>query len=1063
MQEISLNQNTFSLFPSVYAVQNDTGRELKMTLTDRTLVATDTAAVAVNRSDGSYYTITGTVDTATNSVTADITQALTQPGRTLCQLKITDTNDEIVSSYTFCIMVQPSTDGVPVEQYGITAQELMDAVEQIMSGSLGQPTPVTTAAEMTETDKIYLYLGSEAGYTSGDVYAYINGAWTDTGIYGQGIQGEPGEDGFSPLVSVTNTGTGVVISVTDENGTTVSTVSNGTATDAQVAAWLADHPEATTTVQDGAVTLPKLAADVRSAWTYRTGTDFSWEKNTIAGATGANSSSASYANNRIRTIGYIPANVVYLEMAAGYEMTVYAYSSADVYAGCWNGSSLANSASYLTKAYLPTIGDYKFRLVIRDANNANITTATAAQMTYGKFVDDSLSVSGKAADAKIVGDITTGLNTRLRKVENAMPLDPSVRILNDVALFAGKTTQSSYMSGAEQIGTSGIYYKDVNNRISTYPVQASVGNFNKYHIIPKNGYQYIFRAFNADLSAQTYTSGWASETSDFDFSAIDASFITLTIQNSGGSSIATSDYTNVEVYAYDITTSPLASESQLSAAVSSCKAYTDLAVSGAGKEDLYLGTFEQGAITASGNSESTKRLRQKNTVALPYGDRRKLHVKINAGYYLGIRLGVVSTNLSENLYWYSEGDVITVPAGCNYYRMSIANGTTSGTQTTITMDEWDDIGLSVYCEGGADVNERNEENTQRATNAMLKYATQTAIAYPAIVHASDVHGDYKRLRNVLDWADKHGKIARACITGDFVSNTPDHGIEWLKDEIESHATPVSVCLGNHDVLGLASDSAIYDFFYDGIATDIGNATGKTWYYVDDAANSLRFISVNLYQYGGTTIGYTHFTDEQLSWLGSVLASTPANYGVFILEHSPQVDISSARDQSYPAFFQTTRIYNNNHNAVTGDPIAEIVDAFIAGLAFSKTYTQTGSPASVSVSVDFTSKNPGAEFIAYLNGHYHEDTVCFVPGVTNRQLCLNVGGCHTMYGAAASYPYLADTSDQARNPVDKSQDVFNVYVIDRANKKIRIVRIGNDEAIASDGTTTDRKYMIIPYA
>jgi uncharacterized protein YjdB len=131
MQEIRLSQNTFSLFPSVYAVQNDTGRELKMVLTDQTLLATDMGALAVNRSDGSYYTISGTVDTATNSVTADISQALTQPGRTFCQLKITDTNDLVVSSYTFCIMVQPSTDGVPQEQLGVTAQELMAAAAQL--------------------------------------------------------------------------------------------------------------------------------------------------------------------------------------------------------------------------------------------------------------------------------------------------------------------------------------------------------------------------------------------------------------------------------------------------------------------------------------------------------------------------------------------------------------------------------------------------------------------------------------------------------------------------------------------------------------------------------------------------------------------------------------------------------------------------------------------------------------------------------------------------------------------------------------------------------------------
>lgn len=136
MQEINLTQNTFELFPTVYAVQNDTGRELQMNVQDRTLAATDTATVAVNRSDGSYYTIEATIDTASNSATADISQALTQPGKTLCQLKITDASDLIVSSYTFCIMVQPSTDGVPEEQLGVSVQDLMEAAAQIEGGGI---------------------------------------------------------------------------------------------------------------------------------------------------------------------------------------------------------------------------------------------------------------------------------------------------------------------------------------------------------------------------------------------------------------------------------------------------------------------------------------------------------------------------------------------------------------------------------------------------------------------------------------------------------------------------------------------------------------------------------------------------------------------------------------------------------------------------------------------------------------------------------------------------------------------------------------------------------------
>ncbi len=66
-------------------------------------------------------------------------------------------------------------------------------------------------------------------------------------------------DGFEPPeVSVTQTGEGAEISVTDASGTTTATVYNGTATDEQVADWLDNHPEATTTVQDGSITTPKM-------------------------------------------------------------------------------------------------------------------------------------------------------------------------------------------------------------------------------------------------------------------------------------------------------------------------------------------------------------------------------------------------------------------------------------------------------------------------------------------------------------------------------------------------------------------------------------------------------------------------------------------------------------------------------------------------------------------------------------------------------------------------------------------------------------------------------------
>ena len=130
-------------------------------------------------------------------------------------------------------------------------------VDMTATGGGGTPIVARTAADMTDHDAIYVYVGSESGYVNGHWYYYSEGAWVDSGQYGVGINGEDGEDGFSPIVTVNESQIGVEISVTDKNGTTTASVENGTATDAQVAAWLDDHPEATTSVKDGSISVKK--------------------------------------------------------------------------------------------------------------------------------------------------------------------------------------------------------------------------------------------------------------------------------------------------------------------------------------------------------------------------------------------------------------------------------------------------------------------------------------------------------------------------------------------------------------------------------------------------------------------------------------------------------------------------------------------------------------------------------------------------------------------------------------------------------------------------------------
>lgn len=63
------------------------------------------------------------------------------------------------------------------------------AVIRTAVGALGNgsPAPVATVAEMTDESAVYLYTGSETGYTAGNWYYYNGTAWTSGGTYGGAV------------------------------------------------------------------------------------------------------------------------------------------------------------------------------------------------------------------------------------------------------------------------------------------------------------------------------------------------------------------------------------------------------------------------------------------------------------------------------------------------------------------------------------------------------------------------------------------------------------------------------------------------------------------------------------------------------------------------------------------------------------------------------------------------------------------------------------------------------------------------------------------------------------
>lgn len=475
--------------------------------------------------------------------------------------------------------------------------------------------------------------------------------------------------------------------------------------------------------------------------------------------------------------------------------------------------------------------------------------------------------------------------------------------------------------------------------------------------------------------------------------------------------------------------------------------------------ELYISDFIQAALTASGFTESTERLSTIECVALPYGKHTILHVEMNGDYLLGVRAGQLPQNLSSNKWWYQNGDTITFEGNEQYYRLSIARRETSTEYSEITLDELPVIGLHItyeYEENIADVNE-GLETFINAANGLSSTSHGDLKAFPVIAHVSDVHGDYKRLKNAIEVSNICNADALV-LSGDVVANVPSNGVEWMHDLIQESIAPTILCTGNHEVnQNGITDAEVYSYFMEPSAELIGNADGKTYYYTDIPSAKLRIISADLYQFGATTRSNAHMTSEQLTYICNALLGTPEEYGVIVVSHTPCVDVRNLMDSNYPTFFQQLRKYGFTHYDIDGAPIYDIIDAFIGRTTINRTYTQTGSPSSISVSANFSGVSQSIEFIAHMTGHIHEDSVCYLP-TTHKQLMLNIECGVCLHGGSA-YPYMADDCDTTRIPRGKSQNAINMYVIDRSTKKIKIIRIGASK-------TYDRKtreYMEIPYS
>lgn len=110
-QTIYLNADRKQTTPVVHMVQGDTGRELECHIQDRVLTGTDSAAIWCERPDGSVWSAVGTISGNAATFALGSGGPLNQAGSVKAQVKITDTNSLVISTFDLIIEVHENVSG----------------------------------------------------------------------------------------------------------------------------------------------------------------------------------------------------------------------------------------------------------------------------------------------------------------------------------------------------------------------------------------------------------------------------------------------------------------------------------------------------------------------------------------------------------------------------------------------------------------------------------------------------------------------------------------------------------------------------------------------------------------------------------------------------------------------------------------------------------------------------------------------------------------------------------------------------------------------------------------
>ena len=158
-----------------------------------------------NEAGESAYSVSG------STVTIELVgQVLAAPGPVLMQIDFYNTAGAHLSTFNFCCQVSESVvaddDIVSSNYFSVLTATLTEMlqIEQAVKAAYGAPLVAATAAAMTDHTRVYVYTGSESGYTNGNWYYWNGTAWASGGVYNSSavnVDSAPTQGSTNPVSS----------------------------------------------------------------------------------------------------------------------------------------------------------------------------------------------------------------------------------------------------------------------------------------------------------------------------------------------------------------------------------------------------------------------------------------------------------------------------------------------------------------------------------------------------------------------------------------------------------------------------------------------------------------------------------------------------------------------------------------------------------------------------------------------------------------------------------------------------------------------------------------------